>query len=98
MLKAIFLIIALIVIVLHIGFEQIFHTVSQLGPLPLVVILFPMIVVYGLEVCGWGIREILSSYAGQCEILVFGSLFAKCLRSRHLNFVRLLRNNRGICI
>lgn len=56
MLKLVFLIIGLIAlvgIVLHIGLEPILHAVSQLGPLPLVIILLPMILVYGLEAWGW---------------------------------------------
>ena len=56
MLKFVFLIIGLIAldgIVLHIGLEPIFHAVSQLGPLSLVIILLPMIVVYGFEAWGW---------------------------------------------
>lgn len=63
-LKLIFLIIGLIGligIVLHIGLEPILLAVSQLGPLPLVVILLPMIVVYGLEAWGW--RLTLGAYA-----------------------------------
>ncbi len=44
---------ALVGIVLHIGLEQILGAVSQLGPLPLVIILLPMILVYGLEAWGW---------------------------------------------
>ena len=56
MLKLIFLIVglaALVGIVLHIGLEPIFLTVSQLGFLHLGIILLPMIVVYGLEALGW---------------------------------------------
>lgn len=41
--------IALTVVVSHIGFERLLHAVSRLGPLPGVVILLPVIVVYGLE-------------------------------------------------
>ena len=73
--------IALIGIVQHIGLEPILHAVSRLGSLPLVVILLPMIVVYGLEAWGW--RLTLGAYA------------KNVLSSSHLNFVRLLRNNRG---
>lgn len=72
--------IVLIVIVFHIDFEPILHAVSRLGPLPLVVILLSMIVVHGLEAWGW--RLTLEAYA------------KNVLRSSHLNFVRLLRNNR----
>lgn len=64
MFKFIFLIIglvALVGIVLHIGLEPILHAASQLGPLPLVIILLPMIVVYGLEAWGW--RLTLGSHA-----------------------------------
>ena len=56
MLKLIFLIIGLVALVgmvFHIGLEPILQTASQLGPLPLGVILLPMIVVYGLEAWGW---------------------------------------------
>ncbi len=56
MLKFVFLIIGLIAlvgIVLHIGLDPILQAVSQLGPLPLIVILLPMILVYGLEAWGW---------------------------------------------
>jgi glycosyltransferase 2 family protein len=44
---------ALIGIILHIGLEPILHAVSQIGLLPLLVILLPMILVYGLEALGW---------------------------------------------
>ena len=74
MLKFVFLIIGLIAlvgIVLHIGLEPIFHAVSQLGPLPLVIILLPMIVVYGLEAWGW--RLTLGTQAGKVGFL---NLFA----------------------
>ena len=70
MLKFVFLIIGLIAlvrIVLHIGLEPIFHAVSQLGPLPLVIILLPMIVVYGFEAWGW--RLTLGAYAGKVGFL-----------------------------
>jgi len=73
-LKFVFLIIGLIAlvgIVLHIGLEPILHAVSQLGPLPLVIILLPMIVVYGLEAWGW--RLTLGAYAGKVGFL---NLFA----------------------
>lgn len=56
MLNLLFLIIglaALIGIILHIGLEPILHAVSQIGLLPLLVILLPMILVYGLEAFGW---------------------------------------------
>ncbi|WP_342347928.1 flippase-like domain-containing protein [uncultured Nitrospira sp.] len=56
MLKLLFLVIglaALVGIVLHIGLEPIQHTVSQLGPLHLGLILLPMILVYGFEALGW---------------------------------------------
>jgi uncharacterized protein (TIRG00374 family) len=69
-LKFVFLIIGLIAlvgIVLHIGLEPILHAVSQLGPLPLVIILLPMIVVYGLEAWGW--RLTLGAYAGKVGFL-----------------------------
>ena len=70
MLKFVFLIIGLIAlvgIVLHIGLEPILHAASQLGPLPLVIILAPMIVVYGLEAWGW--RLALGAYAGKVGFL-----------------------------
>jgi uncharacterized protein (TIRG00374 family) len=54
--KLIFLIIGLIAlvgIVWHIGLEPILVAVSQLGTFPLIVILLPMVVVYGLEAWGW---------------------------------------------
>ncbi len=74
MLKFVFLIIGLIAlvgIVLHIGLESILHAASQLGPLPLVIILLPMIVVYGLEAWGW--RLTLGAYAGKVGFLrLFG--------------------------
>ena len=66
MLKFVFLIIGLIAlggIVLHIGLEPIFHAVSQLGPLSLVIILLPMIVVYGFEAWGWDLT--LGAYGGK---------------------------------
>jgi len=69
-LKFVFLIIGLIAlvgIVLHIGLEPILHAASQLGPLPLVIILLPMIVVYGLEAWGW--RLTLGAYAGKVGFL-----------------------------
>jgi uncharacterized protein (TIRG00374 family) len=62
--KLLFLIIgllALVGIIFHIGLEPILHAVSQLGTLPLIVILLPMIVVYGLEAWGW--RLTLGAYA-----------------------------------
>ena len=74
MLKFVFLIIGLIAlvgIVLHIGLEPILHAISQLGPLPLVIILLPMIVVYGLEAWGW--RLTLGTQAGKVGFL---NLFA----------------------
>ena len=70
MVKFVFLIIGLIAlvgIVLHIGLEPILYAVSQLGPLPLVIILLPMIVVYGLEAWGW--RLTLGAYAGKVGFL-----------------------------
>ena len=70
MLKFVFLIIglfALVGIVLHIGLEPILHAVSQLGPLPLVIILIPMTIVYGLEAWGW--RLTLGAYAGKVRFL-----------------------------
>jgi uncharacterized protein (TIRG00374 family) len=69
-LKFVFLIIGLIAlvgIVLHIGLEPILLAVSQLSPLPLLVILLPMIVVYGLEAWGW--RLTLGAYAGSVGFL-----------------------------
>jgi uncharacterized protein (TIRG00374 family) len=69
-LKFLFLIIGLIAlvgIVLHIGLESILQAASQLGPLPLVIILLPMIVVYGLEAWGW--RLTLGAYAGKVGFL-----------------------------
>ena len=70
MLKFVFLIIGLIAlvgIVLHIGLEPILHAAFQLGPLPLVIILLPMIVVYGLEAWGW--RLTLGADAGKVGFL-----------------------------
>ena len=70
MVKLIFLIlglIALIGIVLHIGLEPIFHTASQLGPIPLLVILLPMVLVYGLEAWGW--RLTLGTHARRVGFL-----------------------------
>jgi uncharacterized protein (TIRG00374 family) len=69
-LKIVFLIIGLIALVgilLHIGLEPILHAGSQLGPLPLVIILLPMIIVYGLEAWGW--RLTLGAYAGKVGFL-----------------------------
>ncbi len=70
MLKFVFLIIgllALVGIVWHIGLEPILQAVSQLGPLPLLVILLPMILVYGLEAWGW--RLTLGAYAERVGFL-----------------------------
>ncbi len=70
MLKFGFLIIgllALVGIVWHIGLDPIFVAVSQLGPLPLVIILLPMILVYGLEAWGW--RLTLGPYAERVGFL-----------------------------
>ncbi len=70
MLKFGFLIIgllALVGIVWHIGLEPILQAVSQLGPLPLLVILLPMILVYGLEAWGW--RLTLGAYAERVGFL-----------------------------
>jgi uncharacterized protein (TIRG00374 family) len=44
---------ALIGIILHVGFESILHTISQLGFLHFGIILLPMIAAYGLEAWGW---------------------------------------------
>lgn len=44
---------ALVGIVLHIGVAPILLAVSPLVPLPLILILLPMILVYGLEAFGW---------------------------------------------
>ncbi len=74
MIKFLFLIIgltALVGIVWHIGFESILHAASKLGPLPLIIILLPMILVYGLEAWGW--RLTLGAYA---EKIGFLRLFA----------------------
>ena len=70
MFKLIFLVIGLIGligIVFHIGLEPIFHAVSQLGPLSFLVILLPMIVVYGLEAWGWQLT--LGAYAKRVGFL-----------------------------
>lgn len=70
MIKFLFLIIGLIAlvgIVWHIGFGPILHAVSQLGPLPLFIILLPMILVYGLEAWGW--RLTLGGYAKKIGFL-----------------------------
>ncbi len=56
MLKLLFLIIglaALVGMILHIGLAPILQTVSLLGPWALLVILLPMVLVYGLEALGW---------------------------------------------
>ena len=56
MLKFVFLIfglVALVGIVWHIGLQPILDAISQLGVFPLIVILLPMILVYGLEAWGW---------------------------------------------
>ena len=74
MLKLVFLVfglVALVGIVWHIGFEPIFNAVSQLGIFPFLVILLPMILVYGLEAWGW--RLTLGAYA---ERVGFLRLFA----------------------
>ncbi len=74
MLKLVFLVlglIALVGIVWHIGFEPILDAVSQLGIFPFLVILLPMILVYGLEAWGW--RLTLGAYA---ERVGFLRLFA----------------------
>ena len=70
MLKFVFLIlglIALVGIVWHIGLEPILEAVSQLGIFPLIVILLPMILVYGLEAWGW--RLTLGAYAKRVGFL-----------------------------
>ena len=70
MLKGVFLIVglvALVGIVLHIGLEPILRAVSQLGSFPLVIILLPMILVYGLEAWGW--RLTLGAYADRVGFL-----------------------------
>jgi len=69
-LKVVFLIVglvALVGIVLHIGLESILQAVSQLGSFPLVIILLPMILVYGLEAWGW--RLTLGAYADRVGFL-----------------------------
>ncbi|MDR4495855.1 MAG: flippase-like domain-containing protein [Nitrospirales bacterium] len=56
MLKLLFLILglaALVGMIFHIGLEPILHTLSQLGPWAVTVILLPMILVYALEALGW---------------------------------------------
>ena len=56
MLKLTFLIVGLVAVIgmiLHIGPDSIFLAISQLSPQALVVILLPMVLVYGLEAFGW---------------------------------------------
>ena len=56
MIRLVFLIIgvlALVGLVWHIGPAQITFAVGQLGPLALLVIFLPMVLVYGLEAYGW---------------------------------------------
>ncbi len=70
MLKGIFLIvglIALVGIVWHIGLEPILDAVSQIGLFPLIIILLPMILVYGLEAWGW--RLTLGTFASRVGFL-----------------------------
>ena len=64
MLKFVFLIFgltALVGIVWHIGLELILDSVSQLGTFPFLVILLPMVLVYGLDASAW--RLTLGRYA-----------------------------------
>ncbi len=74
MLKLIFLVFgltALSAIIWHIGPASILSTASHLGPVAIGVILFPMILVYGLEAVGW--RMTLGSHA---QSVGFARLFA----------------------
>jgi len=84
-LKLLFLIVglaALVGIVLHIGLEPIQHTVSQLGPLHLGLILLPMILVYGLEAFGWQLT--LDSHARKVG---FMRLFAIRMAGETVNVI-----------
>lgn len=70
MLKLVFLVVglvALIGMILHIGPGAIFQATSQLGLGELIVILVPMIVVYGLEAFGW--RLTLGQWANRVGFL-----------------------------
>ena len=74
MLKLTFLVFGLFAlagIVWHIGPASILNTASQLGPMALGVILFPMVLVYGLEAFGWQLT--LGTYASRVG---FARLFA----------------------
>ncbi len=54
-------------IISHIGLGSILDTISQLGPVPVICILLPMIAVYALEAMGWQLT--LGSYSGQVGFL-----------------------------
>ncbi len=74
MLKLIFLVfglLALAVLIWHIGPTSIVQTASQLGPVALGVIFLPMVFVYGVEALGW--RMTLGSHA---QRVGFAQLFA----------------------
>ncbi|MCA9472077.1 MAG: flippase-like domain-containing protein [Nitrospirales bacterium] len=83
MLKLIFLVFGLVVltgIVWHIGPDSILRTASQLGPVPLVIILSPMILVYGFEAVGW--RLTLGDHARRVG---FAQLFAIRMAGESVN-------------
>ena len=83
MLKLIFLVFGLIVltgIVWHIGPSSILQTASQLGPMALGVILFPMVLVYGFEAVGW--RLTLGAHA---QRVGFAHLFAIRMAGESVN-------------
>ena len=64
MLKLVFLlfgVLTLVSIVWHIGFAHIIQTATRVGPVALLIISLPMIVVYLLEALGW--RLTLGRYA-----------------------------------
>jgi len=82
-LKLIFLLfgsLALAGIVWHIGPTSIMNTASQLGPVALGVILFPMLLVYTLEALGW--RLTLGSHA---QRIGFAQLFAIRMAGESVN-------------
>lgn len=83
MLKLLFLILglaALVGMIFHIGLAPILHTLSQLGPWAVTVILLPMILVYALEAFGWQLT--LGSHA---RLVGFPRLFGIRMAGESVN-------------
>ncbi|MGD9850075.1 MAG: flippase-like domain-containing protein [Nitrospirales bacterium] len=83
MLKLIFLILgfaALVGMIFHIGLAPILHTLSQLSPWAITVILLPMILVYALEAFGWQLT--LGSHA---RLIGFPRLFGIRMAGESVN-------------